>query len=468
MPFDPQQYETTKPSTKNSFVTQYSDLTDENQKFFDQLAAGVGMKSGQEYLDWRKGFDQVSTYYGDVPLWQRTASGKSTMADKIAMMEQAFITGAADLPPNLAKAVASGLITASAAASYYWNNNLRDINFKEFAGLQNGVSVSGLSNVTNSSNFNGTGSGSSGNGLMGANGSFGTATTGAFSNLTQEKQAERVSAWSVLKEQFGRYGMGDLVDSLKQIILDGASGAEMLLRLREAPSYKTRFAANDARIANGMRALSEAEYIGLEDAYAGLMRKYGLPDWYTQQGQYGKQTNLEKFIANDVSPAELEDRIQLGVNRVQNGPKEVLNTLRNFYPGISNGDILAYVLDPKKALPVLQRQITTAEIGGEATRYGLQTDLARSDELAELGVNQSQARQGYQVIGSGLQRGTQLANLYNEDYNQAAAEQEVFGMNNAQDAAKKRRRITGLEQATFGGSSGIAGGALNANRAGNF
>jgi hypothetical protein len=282
-------------------------------------------------------------------------------------------------------------------------------------------------------------------------------------------KAQRESAWAVIKGTFDRYGLGDLVDSLKGIIIEGASEAEMLLKLRDTPAYKERFSANDLRIQNGLRALSEADYIDLEDSYANLMRKYGLPAWYTEQGKYGKQGALEQFIANDVSPVELEDRIQIAVNRVQNGPKEVLDTLKKFYPGINNGDVLAYILDPKKALPVLQRQVTAAEIGGEATRYGLNAELQTADTLAGLGVNQQQARSGYQAIGGGLERGRQLSGIYNEDpYTQKTAEAEVFGMNDANEAAKKRKRIIGREQATFGGSSGIRGGALEQNRAGTF
>lgn len=276
------------------------------------------------------------------------------------------------------------------------------------------------------------------------------------------------SAWNVLKATFDQYGLGALADVVKGLIENGASEAEMLLELRKSKVYENRFSANKTRIASGLRALSEAEYIGLEDAYANLMRRYGLPAWYTQQSDYGKQSNLEQFIANDVSPAELEDRIQLAVNRVNNGPKEVIDTLKQFYPNVSNGDIYAYLLDPKKALPMLQRQVTSAEIGAEAVRNNLQTGLLRADELAGLGVNQAQARQGYQAIGSGLERGRALGELYNENYDQNTAEQEVFGMADANTASRKRRKIINREQATFGGSTGISGGAFEQNRAGGF
>lgn len=282
------------------------------------------------------------------------------------------------------------------------------------------------------------------------------------------EKANRISAWQVLQSEFSRYGLGDLVGVLKDSLIQGASREEQLLLLRQSDVYKQRFAANEIRIANGLRELSEAEYIGLEDQYANVMRRYGLPDWYTQLGSNGKQTNLEQFIANDVSPAELEDRVQLAVNRIQNGPKEVMDALQKFYPEINSGDVLAFMLDPKKSMPMLQRKVQAAEIGGEALRYGLGTDVTRAEELASLGVGQEAARQGFQTIAGGLERGSQLASIYGTNYDQNTAEQEVFGMEGSTDANKKRRKIIGLEQAAFGGSSGVRGGALDANRAGAF
>lgn len=281
-------------------------------------------------------------------------------------------------------------------------------------------------------------------------------------------KAARQSAWDLLKATFDGYGLGTLVDGIKNLIEKNVSPSEFLLELRKTDAYQDRFAANAMRIKNGLKALDEATYLGLEDKYSELMRRYGLPAWYTEIGTNGKQANLEQFIANDVSAAELEDRIQIAVNRVNNGPAEVLDTLKKFYPNISQGDIYAYILDPKKALPVLQRQVTAAEIGAEAVRNNLGTSLGRADELAGLGVNQQTARQGYAAIGGGLERGRQLGDLYGENYDQDTAEQEVFGMNDANKAANKRRKIIDQETATFGGSSGIRGGALDANRAGTF
>jgi len=124
------------------------------------------------------------------------------------------------------------------------------------------------------------------------------------------------------------------------------------------------------------RALSEAEYINLEDQYQNVMQRYGMPANYYSRGEMGRQEGFEKFISGDVSPAELEDRISTAQKRVINANPEVTQALKTFYPSISNGDILAYTLDPSKAIEDIKRKVTAAEIGGAAVRAGLTTSAA--------------------------------------------------------------------------------------------
>ena len=286
-----------------------------------------------------------------------------------------------------------------------------------------------------------------------------------------DKIAERKSAFDILKEEFTRYGLEGLVGDTQALAIKGLSPAEFTLELRQTETYKNRFGANVDRIKAGYRSLSEAEYITLEDGYQRLMREYGLPESFykTETGTAGRQPELEKFIAGDVSPAELEDRIQLGVNRVQNASSEVLSTLEQFYPGVNKSNLLAYMLDPKKALPDIQRQVQAAEIGGAARLSGLSTNLADAQYLASYGVDQAQARSGYQAIAGFLDRGKQLAGVYNQaPYTQLDAEKEVFNTGGAADAKRKRQKISGLEEASFNAQSGLTGSALKQGRSGAF
>ena len=283
--------------------------------------------------------------------------------------------------------------------------------------------------------------------------------------IAEEKRVAGQSAYDLLFEQFSRYGMSSLVEPLKQFIQQGISSSEFTLRLRDTDAYKKRFAANASRIAKGLSALNEAEYIGLEDQYQNIMREYGLPASYYARGEMGRQEGFEKFLANDVSAAELEDRVLTAQSRVINANPEVLASLKQFYPGISNGDILAYTLDPEKALTDIKRKVTAAEIGGSAMQAGLGITGTRAEELGAAGVTKQQAQQGFQTVAEVAPRGGQLAEIYKQNpYTQTTAEAEIFGLSGSTEAARQRKKLTQLETAAFSGSAGA--GAIARDRAG--
>jgi hypothetical protein len=307
---------------------------------------------------------------------------------------------------------------------------------------------------------------------------LGTSSGGSFAGLsgprrtgfgsgtaTDPMREERQSAYDLLYSQFKQYGLEALVEPLKGLITTGVSPSEFTIKLRETDAYKKRFAANAQRIAKGLRSLSEAEYIELEDQYQDVMRRYGLPENYYTRGDMGRQEGFEKFLSGDVSPVELEDRIQTAQKRVLNANPEVAAALKQFYPDITNADILAYTLDPTNAIEQIKRKVTAAEIGGAAIQAGLQTGMTRAEELAAAGVTKDVAQQGFRTVADVAPRGSQLAEIYKQSpYTQTTAEAEVFGLAGSTEAAKQRKKLTQLETAAFGGSAGA--GAIARDRAG--
>jgi hypothetical protein len=289
-----------------------------------------------------------------------------------------------------------------------------------------------------------------------------------------QAQGERQSAYDLLYSQFKLYGLESLVEPLKGLITTGASPAEFTIKLRESDAYQKRFSANKQRISKGLKAISEAEYIGLEDQYQSILRNAGLPESYWKQTVDPRtgivsQESFANFIGNDVSAVELEDRVSTAQKRLIYANPEVSIALKTFYPDITNGDLLAYTLDPTKGLEQIKRRITAAEVGSTAVQMGLATNVTDAEYLARYGVTKATAQQGYQTIAGGLQRGSQLASIYGENpYTQTIAEQEVFGVPGAAEAKAARQKITGLEKATFGGQTGVSSSALARDRAGNF
>jgi len=386
-------------------------------------------------------------------------------------------TGNSDSLYDAKRAAGYGMDTAG--NQYRGAGNKTDpltINGNPFTGTWQGKTYeNGILVATSSSN------GNTGNGFNSTTKTTYTAPDGRiFTDLASynayitktaadEKTRKGQSAYDLLFAEFDRYGMGGLLNDVKQFIQDGLSKDELTLKLRATPAYQKRFAANAERIKKGFRAISEAEYIGLEDQYQNVMRQYGLPESYYTRGDMGVQQGFEKFIGGDVSAVELEDRIQTAQNRVINANPEVSKALREFYPEITGGDILAYALDPDKAITNIKRKVQAAEIGAGAMQAGLQTGLARAEELQRYGVTKETAQQGFGVISSGLERGRQLSNIYQQPtYTQQVAETEVFALPDADKARRQRRKLGQLETATFSGSTGMTGGALDRERAGQY
>jgi hypothetical protein len=281
--------------------------------------------------------------------------------------------------------------------------------------------------------------------------------------IDEAARRDRQSAYDILYNEFNKYGLGGLVEDIKYLLQSNVSPSQFSLELQNRPAYQARFAANKNRISKGLRALSPAEYIGLEDQYQNIMRTYGMPSTYYSKDDTGKQVGFEKFLANDVSASELEDRIATAQQRVLNSNPEVLQALKQFYPDINNADILAYTLDPSNALTNIKRKVTAAEIGGAALAQGLQATGGTAESLAGLGITKSMAQQGYTEIAGILPRATQLADIYGEQpYTQQTAESEVFNTANAAEAARKRKKLSSLETAAFSGSSGV--GALGRDK----
>ena len=284
-------------------------------------------------------------------------------------------------------------------------------------------------------------------------------------NINDPINADRKSAYDTLYNEFNKYGLGSLVESVKNIITDAnTSSSQISLALQNTKEYQQRFSANQDRIKAGLAALTPAEYVGLEDQYQNVMRNYGLPASYYTKDATGKQSGFDKFLAGDVSATELEDRIATAQQRVTNSNPEVLQALKQFYPDISNADILSYALDPQNALTNIKRKVSAAEIGGAALSQGLQAQGGTAESLAGLGITKAQAQQGYTDIAGMLPTASKLSSIYGQTpYTQGTAEAEVFNTAGAADAIAKRKRLTGLETAAFSGSSGV--GALNRDRA---
>jgi LysM repeat protein len=264
----------------------------------------------------------------------------------------------------------------------------------------------------------------------------------------------RLDALEVMKARFKQYGLETLVEKIRQLAIEGASESTITLQLQETPEYQARFKANTVRLKNNLAVLSPAEYLAVEDSYRQTLRAYGLKQFDTDE-------YVSQFIANDVSPTELSNRVQLAVQRVQNADPAISKTLRDYY-GIGQADLVAYTLDPATQFKKIERQVQAAEIGTAARLQGLETGVGVAEQLAAQGVTQAEAQKGYATIADILPTAEKLSAIYGstlEGYGQSQAEQEVF--NTLASAQRARQKLTAREVAQFSGSSGLNKTALS-------
>jgi hypothetical protein len=419
-----------------NFVTDISQLSKASQDVLASNATGYGL-TPQQYLDKRGGVNPLTHKYGDF------------YNPNMDLTDEEYTAAIAGLSADKVGAAINSA-TRTKQTKYLLSNPNATITEKT-AGVDAGILQS--TDYT----FDPTGNivYKSGSGLK-------TSTQLAADEAAAGKQAERQSAYDLLYSEFKQYGLESLVTPLKGLITSGASPDEFTIKLRETPEYQKRFSANKARIANGFAAINEATYLGLEDKYQSIMQNYGLPASYYAKGDLGVQEGFTNLIAGNVDPMTLEDRILEG-KKLTNSTKETLAAAKAFYPSLTDGDILAYTLDPKNALSDIKRKVTAAEIGGAQMGSGLTATAAGAEGLAGAGVTGAQYLQASPFIAEAAQRGSQLADIYGQNsYNQTTAEAEALNLAGGAQATAQRKKLIGLETAAFSGSSGV--GALGRDK----
>lgn len=328
------------------------------------------------------------------------------------------------------------------------------------ANVPNGVTASNNTNTAAStSTYTPTNNISSANDMKLAekNAADTSAADYAKAQAALEKFNARQDALQVMRERFKQYNLGSLADKIKDLAIDGATESTITFALQETPEYKERFKANNTRIKNNLKVLSPAEYINVEDSYRQVLRAYGLTS-------FDNDAYVSQFIANDMSPTELSDRVVTAVQRVKNADPAISKQLRDYY-NINQEDLVSYVLDPQQQLQKIQRQVAASEIGVAAGRQGLTAGVSVAEQLAAQGVTQQQAEQGYASIASILPTAEKLSNIYGatqDVYGQSQAEQETF--NSLASEQRKRQKLSATEIGTFGTSSGMSRTSLTGTK----
>lgn len=273
-------------------------------------------------------------------------------------------------------------------------------------------------------------------------------------------KGENRDAFLALKSLFGQYGLGSLAGKIYDFVKQGYGADTIGLLLQDTKEYKTRFAGNEARAKAGLAVLNPADYLSTEAAYRQILSSAGLP-----KGFYDNPADFTKWIAADVSPTEIKDRVDLAVGATGQANPQYKEALYQMY-GINESDLTAYFLDRKRAEPILKKQAAAGAIGAAAIRRGFGTNVLDLEGYATIGITADQAEQAYSQIAEGFSTMLGIAGRYGTSWDQRQAEQEVFtpgATAGGQEASsEKGKRLKSQERALFAGGRGATIQGLNA------
>jgi len=282
-----------------------------------------------------------------------------------------------------------------------------------------------------------------------------------------------MNALQQLQSLYSGMGLGpEIATALTNLIKEGYT-ADTLKLMAQDPNainssdpyvkqfvgaYNTRFVANADRIKNGFAPLSPADYIAREGAYRSSMASAGLPPEF-----YNTNTALSGWIANNVDTATVQAKINIASDIVNNYDQTAKDQALALY-GLDTGHLIAHVLDPQAALPIIQKQANIVQLGADAARAGVAQNLDTLTQLNTIGTTQSAATQAFGNIAAELPAMQSIASRYSGYGPAGTIEQSLLnqqlgttspGETQAQAEARIKRLQT-QEASTFGGSSGAS------------
>lgn len=250
------------------------------------------------------------------------------------------------------------------------------------------------------------------------------------------------------------------------------SDTDVLGTIYASEAYKTRFAGNEIirkRMADGQgmpgdMLLSPAEYITLEKSYRDTMSEAGLP-----AGFYDNPADFANLIGSGISAAEVSTRISIAADALNYADPNTLNTLQSYY-GLSQGDMVAYLLDPMKAEGVLagrakdtaslNKMYTAAKVGGTAATQGMNIGQGFAEEITTAG-KAGQAEDAFAAASGAAGAYQRLGSIYGqvtagEDLARAALQLE-----GGTTAKQKIKKLGQQERSAFATQSALSEASLS-------
>lgn len=203
--------------------------------------------------------------------------------------------------------------------------------------------------------------------------------------------SEQRNALAYIEEQLKQFGLGNMTEKVWQYILDNGIDDRNRIQLwiYSQPEFKQRFPAFE-ELQKKYRGVTPQEYIQLERQYAQVMRGAGLSSTFFDQPD-----DFTSLIANDVSQAEFQDRVENGFKKVAQADPKVREAFRQYFGVEGDAALAAFFIDPERSAPKLTKAAQMAEIGGAASTMGVQINADYAEKLTRIGISQQQALAGF-------------------------------------------------------------------------
>lgn len=288
----------------------------------------------------------------------------------------------------------------------------------------------------------------------------------ATQQATQEQQATQQAAnaanFGIISQFFQSIGITDpsALAWAQGLLTSGAGVAQVEVQMYDQPWFQARFPEIGLAQKNGLPPISPQDVLNYEQTASQVEQQVGLP-----QGFIGKDEITQLMGTYNVSPAELTDRLVQGyavANQQASSVPQVAQALKDYY-NVGPGGLAAYWLDPTKALAQLQKQFSAAQIGASAgiTGFG-SVDRGTAEQLAGLGVTQTQAQQGFAQLAHLRQAYNPLPGESGGGVSQASQVAGQFEGNAraqlAMQLAAQTRQAAFAGQGSFSGDQGGAHG----------
>lgn len=265
-------------------------------------------------------------------------------------------------------------------------------------------------------------------------------------------------AYAALSNLFSSYGLDSLSPTILGYLQQGFSADTISVLLQNSPEYQARFSGNQARIDNGLAVLTPAEYLSTEASYRQLLQSAGLDNGFMNSDTYAE------WIGMDISPAEIQSRVNLAVQATVNSDQYVQDALSQW--GIQPKDLVSYFLNDSVPMPELQQTMQRAQIMGAGGQSGIQVDMGDATRWAQEGVTYQQAQLGFKQVAAVLPMANELSQIYYQspEYRQGDAEAEF--LTNDGTSKLQREDLARQEMANFQGQGGVGQKSFTQNNLG--